>query len=206
MESSTAAIAPATVTIKPIAATYWKRTLVGAGVLGLFLAYQAVRLQDPVYWIGVVVVIALCAAGAALYLARASIVVTPERVGRRGLFGFRWIDRSSLDRLLVVRGYGASSSLAGARTDAFLFDKSGKRVLRLFGSVWAETRIQEFDAALALPTRVRQGPTSVKELRAEEPKALGWSESHPIGSFFVTFAAVLGILIGLLVVGALLSM
>jgi hypothetical protein len=117
---------------------------------------------------------------------RARVVVTAERVGLRGLFGYRWFDRASLSRLLIARGYGRG-------TDAFLFDSAGKMVLRLSGQVWDEPRIRAFHEALALPTRVRQGPTRRKDLEAEEPGALKWAEAHPAAMIVITIALALGI-------------
>lgn len=194
------------VTITPLKSTYWKRTALAGGILVLWLASRAVLLQSPVYWIAVLITLALAAGITALYLARARVVITPDRVGKRGLFGFRWTDRATLDRLLVARGYGAAMQISSARTDAFLFTKKGKRVMRLTGQVWDEPRVQAFHAALALPTRVRQAPTTVKDLRREEPKALNWNEAYPWASFAATFVIVIVVLVAALVVGGLLTM
>ena len=194
------------ITLRPLASAYWKRLLVPAIVTGALALMRSLFVQNPAAVIAVyVITFAIVAVFSAIYLSRARIVITPERVGNRGLFGFRWVDRARLGRLLVARGYGQSMTVTGSRTDAFLFDAYGKRVMRLTGQIWDEPRVQAFHAALALPTRVRQAPTRVKDLRREEPKALGWSEAYPALSIVVTFFVVVAMIVLLVVATTSLS-
>ena len=194
------------ITLTPSASAYWKRLAVPAIVVGALAVVRSLYVQNPVLLIAAYVITFAVAAGvSAIYLARARVVIAPDRVGKRGLFGYRWVDRATLGRLLVARGYGQSMTFTGARTDAFLFDTYGKRVMRLTGQIWDETRVQTFHAALALPTRVRQAPTKPKDLRREEPKALSWSEANPGASIVVTFCIVVAVIVLLAVVGAALS-
>jgi len=169
------------VTLTPRRSTVVALASMRFGPSFLLLVFYAVIFGDMPYWMALGVVIAVPAACAAGRLLRLKIVVTAERVGLRGLFRTRWYDRSSLARLLIVRGYAR-------RTHAFLFDADGKRVMRLYGDLWDEPRIRALHAALALPTRVRQGPTTRKDLRDEEPGALAWPEGHPVA--FVTITLV----------------
>ena len=203
MESS--ALAPVQLELKPTKANYWKRTAIAGAILTPFVLLQALRDRGGWYWILVAIVVAISVAGASLYLGRARLVITPTHVGTRGMFGFRWIPRESLDRLLVVRGFRLPLDRTGVRTDAFLFDRSGKRVLRINGQIWDESFVQQFDQALAIPTAVRQGPNSPRDVAAIEPKALNWSETHTLAVFFIALGAglaavVLTIVITLLVI------
>ena len=191
-----------TVVLKPHRSSFFFVKVLVVGVFAIFAILGAIQRQSMPQLVVDLLVVAAIVAGIVAYFARASVVVTSDRVGKRGLFAYRWVDRSSLGELLVARDFRAPG-----RTDAFLFTTLGKRVLRLPGTIWNEERIHQFDQALKLhvPTVVRQGPTSIADLRRERPRALTWSETHPIGSFTVTFFGTLAVLIGILIVGGLLA-
>lgn len=155
----------------------------------ILLVTYAINFRESQGWILIALAIVLSAGIRALAIVRLRIVITPERVGVRGAFRTRWYDRASLGRLLVVRGYGR-------RAHAFLFGENGKRLVRLSGDLWDEPRIRAFHAALGLPTRVRQGPTTRRDLRTEEPGAIAWPEAHPVA--FITIAVV-GVTVALFV-------
>jgi len=174
------------VTITPRRSTMVLLSAASGTPVFLFLVTQSFLQKNPAFWIFPAVVLVLVASLAWAAAVRASVVVTVDRVGWRTLFRYRWFDRASLSRLLIARGYGRG-------TDAFLSDSAGKMVMRLSGQIWDEPRIRAFHEALALPTRVRQGPTRRRDLEAEEPGALKWAEAHPVAMTVITIALALGI-------------
>lgn len=191
------------ITLKPSSANYLKGTAFSAIFVVPIIAVQLVLNRErAVLWLTLVIVVPICIAAVALYFARARIVITDTRIGQQGIFGTRWTDKTAIDRALLVRGFTAL--MDRPRTDLFIFAADGRKLLRLFGRLWAEEDMIALATATGATQGLLEGPISTAGVRLVEPTALNWVEAHPwLSAFAITFGIVAVVVAVLLAVVAL---
>jgi hypothetical protein len=178
-------------TLKPAVANYWKGTAFSAFFLVPLLAFQVVRhIERPFIWIVLLIAVVASAVGVALHFARARILIDESRVGRQRTIGTQWTPFAEIDRALLVRHYKSFGQLP--RTDLFLFAVDGRKLLRLSGRLWAEADMIALATATGATQGLIEGPVNATEIRAVEPTAISWVETHPfVAAFAITFGLIL---------------
>jgi hypothetical protein len=61
-----------------------------------------------------------------------------------------------------------------------MLDRDGKRVLTMYGTLWATDAMLAVGAATPVQPTVFPAPVTFAELRTQYPKAVSWARAHPI--------------------------
>ena len=185
-----------TTLFRPSVRAYARNTLVIAGVaIPVIGALFALSSEKAVFALCIAVAAAMSIGGVLLYIARARIYVTPERLGRRGFVFTKWLSRAAVHRSLLVLKLEAGTA---SPTHLFLFAPDSALVMRLYGALWGEKQLRALAGALGVEQAVRAMPVTAAQLHALEPTALNWAETNPkalTGLVWGIFAAVAAVVV-----------
>ncbi|APU15732.1 hypothetical protein UA75_19010 [Actinoalloteichus sp. GBA129-24] len=134
-----------------------------------------------------------------LSLYRSRVLLTPRRVGSRGMFGgIRWVPRS----MVAVAVQGLLSMGRESPHNVFLLDAQGRRVLRLMDSVYDRTALDRLVWELRVPVQTFPPGTTANKLARVYPGIVPWAERRP---FMMAFAILGGVIILVVVIVGLLQ-
>lgn len=121
-------------------------------------------------------------------------------LGEAGLTVTNWVGRTR------TVGYAGAGTVLQAviRSPSrpmpmlFVLDRSGRRALTMYGTLWPTETMVEVSNSIGLTPTTFPGPVTYRELRRLHPKAISWARAHPVAiavivavTFFVVIAVVL---------------
>ncbi|WP_127792734.1 hypothetical protein [Agromyces sp. LHK192] len=150
--------------------------------LGGVLAWQQQQLHPGIRtaFIWTAVIVAAAIVYVVFRFRRTEITVSPYGIVERGFFGITHsVPVRDIDSVVRVDLYrGASDETVN---QVFVVGHDGRCLVRMRGTFWHATDMDEVATVLDVPEHVRSEPVSKAELHATDSKLLYWFERPFIG-------------------------